>query len=286
VRLLNFSAAGERSFGILTTDGVIDLGTRLLGQDYTDVDDLIRGEALDKAARIAERASPDHALGDIILHKPVTAPEKIFCVGVNYADRNEEYRDASELPKYPSLFMRTAGSFAAHGEALMQPRESQLLDYEGEIAVVIGRTGRRIPQQDAMHYIAGFTCCNEGSVRDWTRHGKFNVTQGKNFERSGALGPYLVTPDELGDAPLRVRTHVNGELRQDDVTDRMRFPIPYLLHYISTFSELHPGDIIVTGTPAGSGASFDPPRYLKPSDVVEVDVSSVGTLRNTVAAES
>ena len=228
----------------------------------------------------------DHALEDIQILSPAGRGLRYFCIGVNYPDRNEEYKDGSERPKYPSVFTRSHTSFAAHGEPIVRPRESEQLDYEGEIVIVIGRGGRRIPQAQAMAHVFGYTCANEGTVRDWLRHSKFNVTPGKNFDRSGALGPFLVSADEVGDAPLRVTTRVNGELRQDDTSDRMIFPLPYLIHYLSTFCTLEPGDVILTGTPSGAGARLDPPRYLQPGDVVEVEVARVGLLRNTVVDDA
>jgi 5-carboxymethyl-2-hydroxymuconate isomerase len=227
----------------------------------------------------------DYSLEDVKILSPAGRGVRYFCVGVNYPDRNEEYKDGSERPRYPSLFMRSHTSFSAHDEPIVRPRESEQLDYEGEIVIVIGRGGRRIAQDEALSHVFGYSCANEGSVRDWLRHSKFNVTQGKNFDRSGALGPYLVSADEIGDEPLRLQTRVNGETRQDDTSDRMLFPIPYLIHYISTFCTLESGDVILTGTPGGAGARLDPPRYLRPGDVVEVEVSRVGTLRNTVVAD-
>jgi len=217
---------------------------------------------------------------------PVALGGKIFCIGVNYGDRNAEYKDGTDQPKYPSVFMRTPGSLVGDGEKILRPPESEQLDYEGEIVLVIGKRGRRIPRESALDHIGGLTCGNEGSVRDWMRHGKFNVTQGKNFERSGAIGPILVTADEFsGFDDLRVTTRVNGEVRQDDTTANLIFPFDYLIAYISTFSELMPGDVIFTGTPVGAGARFDPPRYLRAGDTVEVEVAGVGVLRNTVADE-
>jgi 5-carboxymethyl-2-hydroxymuconate isomerase len=164
----------------------------------------------------------------------------------------------------------------------VRPRESEQLDYEGEIVIVIGKGGRRIPEASALSHVFGYSCANEGSVRDWLRHSKFNVTQGKNFDRSGSIGPYLVTADEVGAEAIRVTTRVNAEVRQDDTSDRMIFKMPYLIHYISTFCTLEPGDVILTGTPSGAGARFDPPRYLKPGDRVDVEISRVGVLSNTV----
>ena len=281
MKLVNFSAEGRESVGALGPQGVVDLGARL-GHDVTDVLTFIRSGLMGPARSIAASGQSDYALEDVRVLKPVGRDTRYFCIGVNYPERNEEYKDGSERPKYPSLFMRTHTSLTAHGEPIWRPRESEQLDYEGEIVVVIGTGGRRIKQEDALSHVFGYTCGNEGSVRDWLRHSKFNVTQGKNFDRSGAIGPYLVTADEVGSAPLRVTTRVNGEERQNDTSDRMTFSIPYLISYLSTFCSLEPGDVIFSGTPSGAGARFDPPRYLVAGDMVEVEVSSVGVLRNTV----
>jgi 2-keto-4-pentenoate hydratase/2-oxohepta-3-ene-1,7-dioic acid hydratase in catechol pathway len=214
-------------------------------------------------------------------------PGKIICVGVNYPDRNAEYKDGQDAPQYPSLFVRFPQSFVGHGEPLVRPKVSQQLDYEGEIALVIGKSGRHISEQDALQHVAAMTLCNEGSVRDWIRHGKFNVTQGKNFDRSGAMGPWFVPyTDESQIADIRLTTRVNGETRQDDRTSNMVFSFRKLISYISTFSTLHPNDIIVTGTPTGSGARLDPPKWLKPGDVIEVEAEGLGILRNTVVDET
>ena len=217
---------------------------------------------------------------------PIVIPGKIFCVGVNYRDRNAEYRDESEQPRYPSIFMRAPRSLVGNGEPILRPPESVQFDYEGEIVIAIGKGGRRIPRDRALEHIGGLTCGNEGSVRDWMRHGKFNVTQGKNFDRSGAIGPYLVSADEFARYDgIRVSTRVNGEMRQDDTTSNLLFPFDYLIAYVSTFSQLDPGDLIFTGTPTGAGARFDPPRWLRAGDVVEVEVQGIGVLRNVVADE-
>ena len=182
--------------------------------------------------------------------------------------------------------MRTRESLVGHEQSLIDPPESEQLDYEGEIVIVVGKEGRRIPKENAHEYVAGLTIMNEGSIRDYLRHAKFNVTQGKNFENSGALGPWLVTPDELDPmSELRVMTRVNGEERQNDTTNSLMFPFRYLLSYLSTFYRLKPGDIIATGTPNGAGARFDPPKYLKQGDIVEVEVPGIGTLSNRVETE-
>jgi 2-keto-4-pentenoate hydratase/2-oxohepta-3-ene-1,7-dioic acid hydratase in catechol pathway len=281
VRICNFQIGDRTSCGALTSQGIVDCGVRL-GPSAGDLLSLLRSNLSSQARSIATSAPCDHSLDEVQLLNPAGRCTRYFCIGVNYPDRNEEYKDGSERPKYPSVFMRSHTSFANPGEPILRPRESEQLDYEGEIAIVIGQGGRRIPQERAVEHVFGYCCANEGSVRDWLRHSKFNVTQGKNFDRSGALGPWVVTADEVGTAPLRVTTRVNGEVRQDDTSDRMIFPMPYLISYLSTFCSLEPGDVILTGTPSGAGARFDPPRYLRAGDVVEVEVSRVGVLRNEV----
>ena len=216
----------------------------------------------------------------------VPDPQKIICIGVNYGDRNAEYREKKNQAKYPSVFLRTRESLVAHREPILRPPESEQLDYEGEIVLIVGKPGRRIPQDRVWDHIAGLTLMNEGSVRDWLRHARFNVTQGKNFERSGSLGPWMVSADELsGKDAFHLTTRVNGEIRQDDTTANLLFPFDYLVSYLSTFMRLQPGDVIATGTPTGAGARFDPPKYLKPGDVVEVSVPEIGTLINSVRDE-
>jgi 2-keto-4-pentenoate hydratase/2-oxohepta-3-ene-1,7-dioic acid hydratase in catechol pathway len=281
LKLLNFRVEGRDSFGALGARGIVDLGARLRSS-ATDVVSFLRMGLMGPAQGIAATDPVDYALEEVRLLAPTGRGLRYFCIGVNYPDRNEEYKDGSERPKYPSIFTRSHTSFAAPGDPIVRPRESTQLDYEGEIVIVIGKGGRRIAAAAAMEHVFGYSCANEGSVRDWLRHSKFNVTQGKNFDRSGSIGPYLVSADEVGPAPLRVTTRVNGEVRQDDTSDRMIFGMPYLIHYISTFCTLEPGDVILTGTPSGAGARFDPPRYLQPGDRVDVEISRVGTLSNTV----
>lgn len=285
MKLLSYEAEGRPSYGALAGDGVVDLGARL-GKEFPTLRDLIAADALARAAGIAAHAASDWPLEGIRYLPPVPNAEKILCVGVNYVNRNAEYRDGSEQPKYPSLFARFPGSFVGHREPLIRPPESAQLDYEGEIALVIGKAGRRIPELAAESHIAGLTIMNEGTIRDWTRHGKFNVTQGKNWEASGSIGPCLVTADEFGDfSNLTLTTRVNGEQRQHDSTANLLFPFRTLIHYISTWTRLKPGDVISTGTPVGAGVRFEPPKFLRPGDRVEVEVPGIGTLFNTVADE-
>lgn len=286
MRLVSFSADNTDRFGVVVGDRVVDLSQRI---PFSSLRDLIaRGgrDAVAKAASDAKEAAADFSLAEITFQVPVPDADKIICVGVNYADRNAEYKDGSETPKFPSLFLRTRGSFVGHGEPLLLPPESPQFDYEGEIVLVIGKAGRRIPRETALDHIFGLTICNEGGVRDWMRHAKFNVTQGKNFDASGSIGPWIeVLENSKQLDQLNVRTWVNEELRQEESVDRMMFPFAYLVSYISSFTTLLPGDMIVTGTPTGSGARFDPPRYLVDGDRVRVAVAGVGTLENRVEVE-
>lgn len=283
MKLATFIKGGERRVGAVINDGLIDLTRRL---SIASVRQAIADARIAEAERVAETGAADFRLADVTLDLPLPDPGKILCVGVNYLNRNAEYKDGSEAPKYPSLFMRTPLSFVAPGASLVIPRESIELDYEGEIVLVIGKSGRRIAQADALRHVAGLTIMNEGSVRDWIRHGKFNVTQGKNFDRTGCYGPWIETDLKGFDLDnLGIETRVNGEVRQSDTTASMTFSFARIIEYVSTFTTLLPGDLIATGTPTGSGGRFDPPKWLKAGDVVEVTVDGIGTLRNGIIQE-
>ena len=281
MKLAKLDRSGQTVWAAIGDNGAVDL-TPALGVDPRAIRDHLPPDGISRLSEYAGR-SPDIDLEECVFAPCLPEPRKIICVGVNYQNRNEEYRDGSELPKYPSLFFRSPTSFAADGQPLVRPRESEQLDYEGEIAIVVGKGGRRITREQAASHIAGLTLINEGTIRDWVRHAKFNVTQGKNFDSSGSIGPWIVTADEIGsfDA-LKLETRVNGEVRQSDSTANLIFPFEHLIGYISSFMTLEPGDIISTGTPPGAGARFDPPIYLKPGDVVEVSSPSIGTLRNGI----
>ncbi len=282
MKFASYTANGERFYGAATDAGMIALSPDF--PNWPTLLDVIRTGGLDTLSGAAEGKSVAHT--DVRFEMVLPDAARILCVGVNFPDRNAEYKDGSAQPKHMSLFPRFASGFTGHERPLIRPPESPQLDYEGEVAIVIGKAGRRIAQADAYDHIAALTICNEGTIRDWVRHAKFNVTQGKNWDRSGAMGPWIVPftdAAQLDDA--RIITRVNGEVRQDDTLNRMMFPIREEIAYISTFMTLQPGDIIVTGTPTGAGARFDPPRYLVPGDVVEVDVSGIGTLRNGVEDE-
>jgi 5-carboxymethyl-2-hydroxymuconate isomerase len=287
MKLLSYSHRGRASFGAVVDAGVIDLGARLAGR-ADSLRAALTTVSMDELRLLIEQVTKaDFGLSEIIYLPTIPNPDKIICIGVNYAERNAEYKDASDLPKYPSVFLRTTGSLVGHNTPVLRPPESDQFDYEGEIAIIIGRAGRRITESNAHQHIAGLSVMNEGTVRDWLRHGKFNVTQGKNFTASGSLGPWLVTTDEFPDVcgPRSLQTHVNGELRQDDNTARLMFPFRRLVAYLSTFMVLLPGDVIATGTPTGAGFHLTPPRFLVPGDTVSVHVEHVGTLSNQVLDE-
>lgn len=286
MRLLSYLMDGQQRYGAATASGVVDLSDRV-GRRFPDLRALIASDGLDLARAAVADQLPDHAIEDLTLLSPIPEPEKLWCIGVNYKDRNAEYKDGSDLPKYPSLFVRNPSSIVGHSQPIEKPKISDQLDYEGELVIVIGKGGRHIARERAWQHIFGMTLCNEGSVRDWLHHGKFNVTQGKNFDRSGSIGPWIVTADELDPrGPHDIVTRVNGEVRQQDSTERLIFPFDYLISYLSTFTTLKPGDVIATGTPTGAGARFNPPKWLQAGDVVEVESAGIGVLRNVVVAES
>ncbi|WP_245314457.1 fumarylacetoacetate hydrolase family protein [Labrys sp. WJW] len=285
-RFAGFSHQGTLKYGLAKGEGIIDLSKRH-SERWPSLRQVIEAGALAQLAEEASSLPPDYALSDITFEIPIPAPEKLICVGVNFPDRNEEYKDGQAAPANPSLFIRFPRSFTGHGQPLIRPPESPQLDYEGEIVIVIGKGGRRIAEAEALSHIAALSLCNEGTIRDWVRHAKFNVTQGKNFDRTGSIGPWLVPyTDSAQLADIELTTRVNDELRQQDRTSRMIFSFTRIIAYISTFTTLVPGDVIVTGTPTGAGARFDPPIWLKPGDVVEVSAEGLGTLRNTIADEA
>ena len=289
MKFLSFVSGGRESWGAVKGNAIVDLAIVDLGWHMPGCPHLIdalRQGRLEEAKDIADRSDADLALSAIRYLPTIPRPEKIVCIGVNYANRNAEYKDGSDEAAYPSIFMRTPGSLVGHDEPILRPPESDQLDYEGEIAIIIGQGGRRIAKENFTKHIAGLACCNEGTIRDWLRHSKFNVTQGKNFAHSGSLGPWMVSADEFKRYDdIAVKTRVNGETRQDDSTANIIFDFAFLISYVSTFMELKPGDIIATGTPIGAGARFDPPKWLVPGDVVEVEIGGVGTLSNTIADE-
>lgn len=284
-RIATVRLDGATRYGLVRDDGFVDLSGRY-GAQWPTLRDAIAAGALRRLAEETQGLAPDYPLDTIAYDIPVPNAEKIICVGVNYPDRNAEYKDGQEAPPNPSLFPRFARSFTGHDQPLVRPPESPQLDYEGEIVLIIGKAGRRIAERDALDHVAAVSLCNEGTIRDWVRHAKFNVTQGKNFDRSGSIGPWLLPfIDEAQIADIVLETRVNGEVRQHDRTSRMIFSFRKIINYISTFTTLEPGDVLVTGTPTGAGARLDPPVWLKPGDVVEIEAEGIGLLRNTVADE-
>jgi len=284
-RIATVTVAGKRRYGLVADQGFVDLSARF-GTQWPTLREAIEAGALPRLVEAGQSLPADFAPEVLHYEIPLPAPEKIICVGVNYPDRNEEYKDGQAAPANPSLFIRFARSFVGHGTPLTRPTVSPQLDYEGEVVIVIGKAGRHIAERDALDHIAALSLANEGTVRDWVRHAKFNVTQGKNFDGTGAIRPWLVPFVEEGQiADIRLTTRVNGETRQDDRTGRMTFGFRKLVNYISTFTTLVPGDVILTGTPTGAGARFEPPRWLVPGDVVEIEAEGIGALVNGIKDE-
>jgi 2-keto-4-pentenoate hydratase/2-oxohepta-3-ene-1,7-dioic acid hydratase in catechol pathway len=286
MKFASFEHNNRITYGAVTEKNGTVLLSDIGSEQGFDLRYWIETDQMNKLKEIAKTLESTIPESEIKYLPPILTGQKIACIGVNYAERNAEYKDNSDLPKYPSLFLRYLDSFTGHHQNLVRPPESHQLDYEGEIVIIIGKGGRRIAKENAHEHIAGLTLMNEGTIRDWVRHAKFNVTQGKNFEKSGSIGPWMVTADEIEDYNnLQIQTHVNGELRQDDNTNRLMFPFDYIISYLSTFMTLKPGDMISTGTPNGAGARFDPPIWLKPGDVVEVTATGLGVLSNGIEDE-
>jgi 2-keto-4-pentenoate hydratase/2-oxohepta-3-ene-1,7-dioic acid hydratase in catechol pathway len=273
MRLASYTMRGRPSFGAVSGDGIVDLRARL--SRFATLLEVFRAQALAEARAAAEGVRPDVALAEVELLPPLLAPEKILCIGINYANRGRDY-NVADNPKYPSMFYRAPNSLVGSGQKLVRPKISEQLDYEGEIAIVIGRECKHVAKDRALETIAGITLCNEGTIRNWTRHGQFNVTQGKNFDATGGIGPWIETDADLG-KPLHLIVRKNGEVTQDDTTASMIFSFADIIAYTTTFMTLKPGDIICTG---------DPPIWLKPGDVIEVESPSVGVLRNSVVDEA
>jgi len=272
--------------GVVAGDGMVDLRPRLAPR-LTSVLDILRADALAEIKSMVAGVRPDFSLTELEMLPPVPGGEKILCIGVNYAKRDTELEAAggNTEAKYPSMFFKPPNTMVAHNQPILRPPESEQLEYEGEIALVIGKTGRRIPKDRALEHVAGITMCNEGTIRDWIRHGRFNVTQGKCWDSTGSIGPWMTTDVDLTN-PLHITCKINGEVTQDDTTDHMIFGFIDILSYVSTFMTLKPGDIIATGTPVKLGPKSETPTWLKPGDVLEIEVPEIGVLRNSVVMES
>lgn len=283
MRLMSFEVEGRASFGLAQRERVIDLGAHF-GAEIPDLKTLLV-KGLWKAEGLAEQ--PGHTtlpLADVRFAPVITNPSKILCAGLNYEDHRLEV--GLERGRHPSFFVRFADTQMGHGSPIVMPRVSRKVDYEGELAVVIGKAARYVPENQALDHVAGYACYQDASVRDWQGHSKL-FTSGKNFPGTGGFGPWLVTPDELPElTELTLETRLNGQVMQHAKLSVMIFSVPELVSYVSTFTPLSPGDVIITGTPAGVGFVRNPRLYLSPGDVVEVEISGIGVLRNPVVIEA
>lgn len=281
MRFASFDTEGRESFGLVTAEGLRDLGA-LPGRPWADLRACIAADALEEAAARAGEATL-LASGAVRFLPVIPNPARILCVGINYASHIAE--TGRETPEKPMLFVRFPGSQVGHGQPLMRPRESERFDFEGELAVIVGRGGRRIAPEAALAAVAGYTCYNDGSIRDWQRHSS-QFTAGKNFPATGGFGPWMTTTHAIPDpAALHLTTRLNGEVVQAAPISDLVFDVPALIAYCSTFTPLEPGDVIITGTTGGVGAFRDPPLWMKPGDIAEVEIDGIGTLSNPVADE-
>ena len=278
MKLASYVAGGKSCFGAVVGDGVVTMNSKL---GYPTLRDALAAGGLDEIRQAAKDAQPDHKLTDIHLLPAIPNPEKILCAGINY--RSHAAETGRELPKQPSMFVRLANTLTGHEGEMIRPSVSQHFDFEGELAVVIGRGGRHIPVDRAFEHVAGYTCFVDGSVRDYQ---KFSVTSGKNFPGTGPLGPWIVTTDEIPDPTrLTLTTRLNGTQVQHSGTDLLIYSVPQIIAFCSDFTPLAPGDVIATGTPEGVGHRRNPPLWMKPGDVLEVEISGIGTLRNRIVDE-
>jgi len=282
MKLASFTVEGRHTYGIVEGDQVADLESmkNTLGAD------LKRALALGRLGSLSNEqmsSLPRLALADVTLLPVIPNPGKVLCIGINYATHVRE--TGRDMPVYPMIFTRFADSQTAHLQPIVRPTVSHKLDFEGELAIIIGKTARHIRKADALDYVAGYACYNDGSVRDWQKH-TLQFVPGKNFPSTGGFGPWLVTRDEISDPQnLELTTRLNGEVMQHTSTGDMIFDVGALIEYCSTFTELAPGDVIVSGTTGGVGAFREPPVWMQPGDVVEVEISRIGTLRNTIVDE-
>ena len=282
MRLASYALRGRPSFGAVVGDRIVDLRPRL--HRFHSLTEVFRARALDQAKAASDGVRPDVPLAEVELLPPLAAPEKILCIGINYANRGQDY-NVTNNPKYPSMFYRAPNSLVGSGQNLVRPKISEQLDYGGEIAIVIARDCKHVAKDRALEMVAGVTLCNEGTIRDWTRHGQFNVTQGKNFDASGAIGPWIETSFDLG-KPLHLIVRKNGEVTQEDTTASMIFSFADIIAYTTSFMTLKAGDVICTGTPVKKTGKSDPPVWLKAGDTIEIESPEIGVLRNAVVDEA
>jgi 2-keto-4-pentenoate hydratase/2-oxohepta-3-ene-1,7-dioic acid hydratase in catechol pathway len=280
MKLASYIADGLPAFGVVVGDGVVTMNERL-GSRFATLRDAIAGGAIDEMRRAAQDAKPDHKLAGLSFLPAIPNPEKIMCVGINYKSHAAEH--GTEAPKQPNIFTRFVNTLVAHEGEMIRPKVSTNFDFEGELALIIGRPGRHIRQEDALSYVAGYTCFCDATVRDFT---KYSLVASKNFVGSGPLGPWIVTSDEIPDPTLlTLTTRLNGQVMQRSGTDMLIHSIPAIIAFCSMFTPLTPGDVIATGTPDGIGAKRTPPVWMKAGDVLEVEVDRIGTLRNRIADE-
>jgi 2-keto-4-pentenoate hydratase/2-oxohepta-3-ene-1,7-dioic acid hydratase in catechol pathway len=283
MKLASFQYAGTQSYGVVDGADVIDLAP-IASRIGKTLKDALSPNSLSDIKEFVRTASGRIPLADIEFLPVIPDPAKILCVGINYLSHVKE--TGREIPKYPMIFTRYADSQAGHRQPIIRPAVSEKLDFEGELAVVIGRKARHVKAAQAFDYVAGYSCYNDGTVRDWQRH-SIQFIPGKNFPSTGGFGPWLVTADEVGDpSQLTLITRLNGDVVQEAKTDDLIFSVPALIEYCSTFTELHPGDVIITGTTGGVGAFREPPLWMKAGDVVEVEISRIGTLANPIVDEA
>jgi 2-keto-4-pentenoate hydratase/2-oxohepta-3-ene-1,7-dioic acid hydratase in catechol pathway len=282
MKLASYVNEGAAGYGCVAGDGVIDL-TRRIGARFRDIRALLAGDGLEQAQRASAGQAADFRLSAVSMLPVIPSPGKILCIGLNYDDHRKEGKHAKT--EAPAVFVRFAESQVGHEQTMLRPRESLKFDYEGEIAVIIGAGGRRIDERDAWRHVAGYSCYNDGSVRDW-QHATSQWTAGKNFAATGGFGPWMVTADEIAPGSvLTLTTRLNGVEMQRSTTEFLIHSIPRLISYLSTWVPLAPGDVIVSGTPGGGGARREPPVWMEPGDVVEVEVDKVGVLRNPIAQD-
>jgi 2-keto-4-pentenoate hydratase/2-oxohepta-3-ene-1,7-dioic acid hydratase in catechol pathway len=282
MKLVSYEKAGADGFGAYVDGGIFDLKAALQGR-YQDLQSLLAAEALPEALQALHGRAPDVALNEVTFLPVIPRPGKIWCCGLNYGEHVREV--GREPPEKPMFFLRFADSQVGHEQPILIPPESTQLDYEGEIAVVIGKPGRRISEADSWNHIAGYACYNDATLRDWQRHTQ-QWAPGKNFWRTGGFGPWLTTSDEIAPNELMtLTTRLNGKVMQHATTAMMLHSIPRQIAYASTVSPLRAGDVIVTGTPGGVGARREPPVWMKAGDVIEIEIDKIGILRNRIAAE-
>jgi 2-keto-4-pentenoate hydratase/2-oxohepta-3-ene-1,7-dioic acid hydratase in catechol pathway len=283
MKVVTFERSGTRSYGILENDHILDVGSRLASR-YADLRSVLAAGALQELRLGRTQGVPTLRVDEVKFEPVIPNPEKILCVGLNYISHRTETKRPET--KFPSIFTRFADTQVGHEAPVLRPSFSTAFDYEGELAVVIGRGGRYISEQDVSAHIAGYSCYNDVSVRDWQRH-TAQWTPGKNFPNTGAFGPSLVTPDEIPDfGALTLTTRLNGKVMQEAPISDLIFSVPVIVSYISKFTSLYPGDVIATGTPGGVGDRRDPPVYMKDGDIVEVEIDRIGILRNVVHSDA